>query len=211
MLKTEFQQQAARNTQIQTSQTRQRKDSVEISAPSRRFPKRVKDRDELFAEFGQAFAEKFTTNDQSEIAREADKQAGEKDSRPFLAALSYRRGMEELRQTHPGLSRRELRQASQEDPELSKTLSVVDKAAAFLKSEKLMEEARERQQTQNRIQEIYQEMMAENRKSFEQIRQIKMEADNEISEIWKQQYLHQMKSWNDFHKSFLKTLLDGWD
>ena len=128
MLKTEFQQQAARNTQIQTSQTRQRKDSVEISVPSRRSPKRVKDRDELFAEFGQAFAEKFTTNDQGEIAREADKQAGEKDSRPYLAALSYRRGMEELRQTHPGLSRRELRQASQEDPELSKTLSVVDKA-----------------------------------------------------------------------------------
>ena len=211
ILKTEFQKQAARNTQIQTSQTRQPKDSVEITRSGRRSPKRIKDRDELFTEFGQAFSEKFAGEEQGELSREAEKQAGDQDVRPYLAALSYRRGMEELRQTKPGLSRSELREASIEDPELSKTLAVVDKAAAFLNSEKRMEEARERQQTQNRVREIYQEMMAENRKSFEQIRQIKMEADNEISEIWKQRYLTQMKSWNDFHKNFLKTLLDGWD
>ena len=211
MLKTEFQKQAARNTQIQTTQTRQPKDSVEITESRRRLPKRVKDRDELFTEFGQAFAEKFVDQEQSDISRQAEKQAGDNDVKPYLAALSYRRGMEEIRQTRPGLSRSELRQASKEDPELSKTLSVVDKAAAFLSNEKRMEEARERQQTQNRGQEIYQEMMAENRKSFEQIRQIKLEADKEISEMWKQRYLTQMKSWNDFHNSFLKTLLDGWD
>lgn len=170
---------------------------------------KVEQPDQLFAELVEAMFGKLSPEKRDELCREAQLQAQGSDPRPYLAALAYQLGVTELQESCANLSRAEIRKLAHTRPELKKTISLVDKAVSFLKSEKRLVAEQERQQSMNRIKEIYEKMNAENRRAWQEMWQIRQAADKQICEMWHESYLRKLESWNKFQKSFLKVLLDG--
>ena len=117
-----------------------------------------------------------------------------------LALTARREARQHLDRLCPGLPEGQIRLEAASRPNLAAVLKVYDAAGSYLgiepreaqsqhkakptSEEARLQEKRERQQTLNKLREITAQMMAENQKSWAEIRRIQSETHTAVMEIW---------------------------
>ncbi|MFA5507315.1 MAG: hypothetical protein WC314_13705 [Vulcanimicrobiota bacterium] len=159
----------------------------------------------------------------------AEKLSGDSGAEPFLAALVHNAVGEKLAQFRPGMSREQLAQEAEQDPEVKKLMSLSDSARAYLKAvkknpsetsasdedpwkksaEEQIKRLKETHATMLKITEIYASMADERIKTAAQIHQITAEAARAVSEMQQNSFRQSLLSSQKRHLEYLKMLNEG--
>ena len=140
----------------------------------------------------------FTGEEVGELMTETAERSTEsgQEMEPYFAALSFNKARRRVEELMPGASKKEIRAAAAADPksELGRAVAVVDAASKYIRAVKREEAAipdekaakmtAEQRETMNRVWEIHQKMMADMRRSFEEIQKLVRDTNLEIHNMW---------------------------
>ena len=197
-----------RNARSLGRQTNHQSDLVEIGKrppavkagvlPRRAPEGRLGSKDELLTGLSESVMNCFSGEEIGELMTEAAERSTEsgQEMEPYFAALSFNKARRRIEELMPGASKKEIRAAAAADPKpgLGRAVAVVDAASKYFQAVKREEAAipdekaakmtAEQRETMNRVWEIHQKIMADMRRSFEEIQKLVRDTNLEVHNMW---------------------------
>lgn len=165
---------------------------------------------------------------------QAQKWAGGNDIEPYLGSLIQNQMAKKLARMRPELSLKELRKAAKNDPELAKTLKLLDSARNYLRSVRKEEvavrnekaaaeqedharkiaEIRQKRLTEAheamlQISKIYNQMNADSAKAAAEIHQTNLATHQAIVDMMQKSYMNRLASSQQQHAEMIKLITEA--
>ena len=170
-----------RNARSLGRQTNHQSDLVEIGKrppavkagvlPRRAPEGRLGSKDELLTGLSESVMNCFTGEEIGELMTETAERSREsgQEMEPYFAALSFNKARRRVEELIPGAS---------------KYIRAVKREEATIPDEKAAKMTAEQRETMNRVWEIHQKMVADMRRSFEEIQKLVRDTNLEIHNMW---------------------------